>query len=64
MLQSKLRLIMVVFQSGEMAHKQHVKEAMFTTNRKEWEIQIMSVHARREAMEHHTEQMTGVCTVL
>ena len=42
-----------------MAHKAHIKEAMFSTNRKEWEVQIMSVHARKDAIVHHTERMTG-----
>ncbi len=46
-------------QSGEMAHKAHVKEAMLSTNRKDWEIQIMALHARREALVHHTAEMEG-----
>jgi hypothetical protein len=42
-----------------MAHKAHVKEAMLSTNRKDWEIQIMALHARREALVHHTAEMAG-----
>lgn len=42
-----------------MAHKAHVKEAMFSTNRKDWEIQIMSVHARKDAIIHQTKLMIG-----
>ena len=48
-----------LLQAGEMAHKAHIKEAMFSTNRKDWEVQIMSVHARKDAIVHHTERMTG-----
>ena len=51
--------IMIWSQAGEMAHKAHVKEAMLSTNRKDWEIQIMSVHARQDAIVHHTEMMIG-----
>ena len=43
-----------------MAHKAHVKEAMFATNRKEWEIQIMSVHARKDALVHHRNIVAGI----
>ncbi len=43
-----------------MAHKAHVKEAMFATNWKEWEIQIMSVHARKDALVHHQNIMAGI----
>ena len=46
-------------QAGEMAHKAHVKEAMFATNWKEWEIQIMSVHARQQALVHHRNLLSG-----
>ena len=46
-------------QSGEMAHKAHCKEACFSTNRKDWEVQIMSVHARKDALVFHRKQMTG-----
>ena len=35
-----------------MAHKAHVKEAMISTNRKNWELQIISLHAKKEAMVH------------
>jgi hypothetical protein len=42
-----------------MAHKAHVKEAMFATNRKDWEVQIMTVHARQEASVHYTQQLAG-----
>jgi hypothetical protein len=52
------------FQAGEMAHKAHVKEAMFATNRKDWETQIMAVHVRRDAMVHHRERMTGMFWIL
>ena len=45
--------------AGEMAHKAHIKEAMTSTNRKSWEIQIMSLHARKGAMVHATQQMHG-----
>eukprot|EP00961_Rhodomonas_salina_P138985 1870093-Rhodomonas_salina.1 len=44
-------------QSGEMAHKAHIKEAMFSTNCKDWEVQIMSAHARTSAMVHHRRHM-------
>ncbi len=46
-------------QAGEMAHKAHIKEAMFSTNRKDWETQIMSVHARKLALVHHKQQLLG-----
>ena len=46
-------------QAGEMAHKAHVKEVMWTMNRKEWEVQIMTIHARRDASVHHTEILLG-----
>ena len=51
-------------QAGEMAHKAHVKEALWTTNRKEWELQIMTAHARKDAIIHHTEIMKGMYDVL
>eukprot|EP00961_Rhodomonas_salina_P224736 3038164-Rhodomonas_salina.2 len=44
-------------QSGEMVHKAHIKEAMFSTNSKDWEIQIMSAHACMGAMVHHCKRM-------
>ena len=44
-----------------MAHKAHIKEAMTSTNRKSWEIQIMSLHACKDAMVHTTEQLQGTC---
>ncbi len=47
-------------QAGEMAHKAHVKEAMFAMNRKEWEIQIMSMHARQQALVHHSNLLSGM----
>ena len=49
-----------------MAHKAHVKEAMNSTNRKDWEIQIMSVHARKDAIVHHTKMMLGknICCLI
>ena len=40
-------------------HKAHVKEAMISTNRKNWELQIMSLHAKKEAMVHATRQIQG-----
>ena len=40
-----------------MAHKAHVKEAMISTNRKNWELQIISLHAKKEAMVHATRQI-------
>ena len=48
------------FQAGEMAHKAHIKEAMFATNSKDWETQIMAVHVRHDALVHHRERMTGL----
>ena len=42
-----------------MAHKAHIKEAMFSTNRKDWEVQIMSAHARTNAIVHHRRRMLG-----
>ncbi len=49
-----------------MAHKAHVKEAMFATNSKDssWETQIMAVHVRCNAMVHHREHMTGMFWIL
>jgi hypothetical protein len=46
-------------QAGEMAHKAHVKEAMYSTNRKDWEVQIMTVHTRKEASIHNTQRLAG-----
>ncbi len=54
----------ILFQAGEMAHKAHVKEAMLSTNRKDYEIQIMSVHARRNASVHHMRLFAGMQSVL
>ncbi len=42
-----------------MAHKADIKEAMTSTNWKKWEIQIMSLHLRKEEMIHSTRQMHG-----
>lgn len=47
-------------QACEMAHKAHVKEAMFSTNRKDWETQIMSVHARQDALVHLRTRISGI----
>eukprot|EP00961_Rhodomonas_salina_P085903 1154129-Rhodomonas_salina.1 len=41
-----------------MEHKAHIKEAMFATNWQDWEIQIMSVHVRKQAIFHHTQRMS------
>jgi hypothetical protein len=46
-------------QAGEMAHKAHVKEAMYSTNCKDWEVQIMTVHTRKEASIHNTQRLAG-----
>ncbi len=43
-----------------MAHKAHIKEAMTSTNRKSWEVQIMLLHARKDAMVHATRQLEGM----
>eukprot|EP00961_Rhodomonas_salina_P253132 3420814-Rhodomonas_salina.1 len=45
-------------QSGKMAHKAHIKEAMFSTNCKDWEIQIMSAHACMGAMVEEMEEVS------
>ncbi len=50
---------MIGGQAGEMAHKAHVKEAMYSTNRKDWEVQIMTVHTRKEASIHNTQRLAG-----
>ncbi len=54
-----LNLGVACMKAGEMAHKAHIKEAMTSTNRKSWEIQIMSLHARKDAMVHTTQQLHG-----
>lgn len=53
-----MNLFLPCFQAGEMAHKAHVKEAMYSTNRREFETQIMSVGVRQNAIMHHTKIMT------
>jgi hypothetical protein len=34
---------------------------MLSTNRKDWEIQIMALHIRRDALVHHTTELAGFC---
>ena len=41
----------------EMVHKAHMKEALACTNRRDWEIQVMTLHARENASIHLTERL-------
>ena len=42
-----------------MVHKAHVKDAIHCTNRKDWEYQIMTVHARENASLQLTDSLIG-----